>query len=159
MLAARELYNLTGKWFEDFSRHNGAGNAAPEEAVKTQYVAIVCMMRAIGHVLQKVDCDQSLSPSRNAVLRHKWRLWKQEPIFANFIEPARNRLLKEFEGGLELEGQDGATCAISGPSAQRHWWFDAKKIRDSEGRLIAEKFRQALEFWDRALSEMEAIPE
>jgi hypothetical protein len=158
MLAAREVLSLTSKWVDKFSANNGAGNAVHEEVVQTQYIAIVCMMRAVGHVLQKVDCEPS--QSRKVALQAKWKAWKQEPIFADFIEPTRNRLLKEFEGGLELIGQEGATQAVAaGPQPQRHWWFDASKVKDSEGRPVLAKFREALAFWNRALSEIESVPE
>jgi hypothetical protein len=53
MLVARELWNLTSKCVGDFARNNGAGDAVPERLVQAQYIAIICMMRSIGHVLER----------------------------------------------------------------------------------------------------------
>src|SRR5829696_1242262 len=68
--------------------------------VQAQHVAIVTLLRAVGHVLEKVDAD---TPARKAWLLSAWNTWKTEPIFANFIELNRNQLLKEFRGGLGLK--------------------------------------------------------
>jgi hypothetical protein len=72
----------------------------PLSTIQAQYVAIVAMLRSIGHVFEKVECD---SPEKKKWCKAKWPDWKNEAIFRDFIEPNRNRLLKEFEGGLTLK--------------------------------------------------------
>jgi hypothetical protein len=57
------------------------------------------MLRAIGHVLRNVDAKQREDNFRNA-LEDRFKLWKQDPIFINFIERERNNILKEYESSL-----------------------------------------------------------
>jgi hypothetical protein len=92
-------------------------------------------------------------------LQSKWQAWKKQPIFAKFIEPSRNRLLKEYEGGLSLIGQEGASAAAGRLDGQRDWWFDASRLKDIDGEPLLQRFREALAFWDSALAEIEFISE
>jgi hypothetical protein len=103
MLAARELLNFVSSMVDEFEQ--GVRVAVPEATLQAQYIAIAWMLRAVGHVLYKVDCD---TPSQRAKLDDKWKIWKREPIFSNFIEPNRNDLLKEYEGKLVFGAEDAS---------------------------------------------------
>jgi len=97
MLAARELLNFVSSMVDEFEQ--GVRVAVPEATLQAQYIAIVWMLRAVGHVLYKVDCD---TPSQRAKLDDKWKIWKREPIFTNFIEPNRNDLLRNTKANSFL---------------------------------------------------------
>jgi hypothetical protein len=80
----------------------------PLETYQAQFVAIIAMLRSIGHVFEKVDC---YAQTKKAWAADHWREWRRQPIFTEFIEPKRNQLLKEFQHGLSL-GSEG----ISSPA-------------------------------------------
>ncbi len=83
------------------------------------------------------------------------------PDFADFIEPTRNTLLKEFEGGLQLRsdafGLIAAVTDAAVPGGVSHVAaFDAREIRDLKGKPVLPQLHAAMAFWDRCLSEAEA---
>ena len=69
------------------------------EDAKLFWFSALAMLRAIGHVLHKVDAENLGVNFRNA-LEERYKLWKQDPIFINFIERERNVILKEYESSL-----------------------------------------------------------
>jgi hypothetical protein len=75
------------------------GMVAPTLAVQSQYIAIVVMLRAIGHTFEIVDCD---TRDKKRWAKEAWKAWQKETIFAEFIKPTRDALVKEFRGGLTL---------------------------------------------------------
>ena len=72
------------------------------EDFRISWISVVTLLRAIGHVLQKVDAQQS--PAIKKAVGKKWKelqLSKPEPhIFWSFIEEERNRFLKNYEHGI-----------------------------------------------------------
>jgi hypothetical protein len=129
----------------------------PLAAVSAQHLAIVTLLRAIGHVLANVDAD---TPEKQQWLSARWPEWKREPIFARFIELNRNRLLKEFRGGLRVgDGAIVSTAAVADPRAPGGASvlvaIDAGALRGPQGEPVLDQFRAALEFWDRRLVEAE----
>jgi len=151
MLAAREALELTRSMIESFL--TPSSNAIPERAVHAEYIAIVCMLRAIGHVLI-ADCDKA---PLNVYLKARWGTWGQDPIFKTYIKPTRDDLLKEFKGRRQLPADDGASPRIyASPEPITVWHFDPERLRDEGGRLVAPYFRQSLQFWQRAVSDIEA---
>lgn len=126
---------------------------------QSQYIAIVAMLRSIGHTFYKVDARQD--PARKAWADAAWDKWEQEPIFATFIEPTRNKLLKEFEHGLQLQSEAfalvGAVADPRFPDGTAHVaTFDPHQARDLDNRLVLPLFNDALRFWDRCLKDAEA---
>ena len=69
------------------------------EKFRISWLSITTLLRAIGHVLAKVDSLESLA--RKQAIDEKWdeiRATKSEPkIFWEFIEDERNRFLKTYE--------------------------------------------------------------
>jgi hypothetical protein len=92
-----------------------------ERKFKLLWVSCVSLLRAVGHVLRKVDCES------DDVLRQKVDLWwrninsekGKHPIFFQFIEQERNNILKEYEIGMlsgEMEilvGEHGEPFTLS----------------------------------------------
>lgn len=160
VLVARAQLNFVTDLVARFERHDSMMRPVAER--QSQYIAIIALLRSIGHVFDKVDCADDRRRSWSAA---KWREWKQAPIFREFIEPARNVLLKEFQGGLELRNSAFDTIAVVADASVLDGVsyvaaFDSAKLRDAEGRLILPKIREALTFWDRCLREAEAqLPE
>lgn len=72
------------------------------EELRASWVAILALLRAIGHVLSKVDSKQS--PEMNQSIDEWWKALintKPEPaIFWGFIESGRNNLIKMYEHGI-----------------------------------------------------------
>lgn len=72
------------------------------EDFRISWISIVTLLRAIGHVLDKVDANQS--PAMRKAIDEKYKeLKKNEPeprIFWSFIEEERNRFLKEYKHGV-----------------------------------------------------------
>ena len=62
------------------------------------YIAAVSMLRAVGHVLKKVDCETY--PEIKDEVNHRYLRWKKgngrDVIFPHFIEKERNLILKEY---------------------------------------------------------------
>jgi len=64
---------------------------------RVRWVAAVTLLRAVGHVLRKVDGESS--PRAKEAVRHAWeRLPKDDPLW-RFIDDERNNVLKEYGFG------------------------------------------------------------
>jgi len=156
MLVARELWTLINSMVGEFK---GWGrDAVPEATVQAQYIAIVSMLRSVGHVLQKADC---VNPADKQFLDSRWAVWKNEAIFRTFIEPTRNDLLKEFKSRLQLRADDVSRVAYANPDeptgATIAVNFEADKLTDVHGRKVMPLFKDALAFWDKGLREVEVF--
>jgi len=76
------------------------------------WVAGIALARAVGHVLHKVDAQQS--PALAEAVAAAFEAWKADrddnAIFWDFIEAERNQVLKQYEVGF-LEGPTSLTAA------------------------------------------------
>jgi len=125
---------------------------------QSQYVAIIALLRSVGHVFEKVDCRD---PERSEWSKAQWPIWRREKIFGEFIEPTRNALLKEFQGGLELRGEVFGSYAVVVDPSMPEWVvrlaaFNAAAARDLRGSPVVPQLHAAVAFWDRCLSQAEA---
>ncbi|MGB3314692.1 MAG: hypothetical protein WBB85_09790, partial [Albidovulum sp.] len=63
------------------------------------YACVIALLRAVGQVLHKVDCDRF--PEIQDEVSTRFRSWKKgeghDVIFREFIEAERNSILKEYE--------------------------------------------------------------
>lgn len=153
VLTARAQHNLVKELVLDFAQ--GGGPARPVALITAQHLAIVSLLRSIGNVLNEVDAD---SPARSQWLAERWPQWKAEPIFAEFINPTRNRLLKKFAGALKTENPAfaGIAAVASADGATLHGFLDVNALREADGTRTLDRFREALDYWDRHLREAEA---
>lgn len=91
------------------------------EEFRVSWVAILTLLRAVGHVLDKAD--RKSSPAMARAIEEWWKdinASKPEPtIFWQFIENSRNRTIKLYEHGIsrqlilkgpELEGKPTTIC-------------------------------------------------
>lgn len=157
MLTARAQLDFTRTLIQRFSRSSNDMQQVTD--YQSIYIAIVTMLRSVGHTFAKADCEGD--PTREAWCKLRWKVWKQEPIFANFIEPNRNDLLKEFAGNLQLNSEAfGMPAFVAFPTTESVGYhvgcFEPTKVCDHHGRLVLPLFKDAVAFWDRCLREAEA---
>ena len=156
MFVARAQLNFIRDLVAHFERDDSM--MRPVAEFQSQYIAIIALLRSVGHVFEKVDCADD---DRRAWSKVRWPTWKQDPIFGEFIEPARNALLKEFQGGLKLRSDAFSPVAVvvdpSVPGGvSQVAGFDARAVRDHMGRPVLPKIHAAIAFWDHCLKEAEA---
>ena len=73
------------------------------EPLRIIWVSVITLLRAVGHVLQKVDAPSDPAVSR-AVAEAWDRLCRSRPepeIFWEFIESERNSVVKQYEFGFD----------------------------------------------------------
>lgn len=97
------------------------GNGIQGPAWRRSWVAAVVLLRAVGHVLRKID--SSISPAYKRAIDEAWDelgSTKPEPlIFWQFIEAERNNIIHEYKVGA---GQ-GATVHIGQNKPTEHHYF------------------------------------
>jgi hypothetical protein len=108
---------------------------------KMEWFAGVAALRTIGHVLHKVDSEQS--QNHQNVINQTWKSWNFNKddnwIFFDFIEKERNNILKEFSFGAELPSlEDGRVLAYGNTD------YDASQL-----------FREAVYWWRHELEKIE----
>lgn len=154
MLVARAQLDLVRSFLAEF-----AGPTSDMRSIallRAQYVAVVVTLRSVGHVLLKVDAD---TPAKERWLKARWDAWKVEPIFADFIEPGRNVLLKEARGLLDFSDASVSSPAVVTDPVMPDMVsllvdFDAAAHRTNR-RPTLELFREAVQFWDTRVREAE----
>lgn len=98
---------------------------------RLNWVAGCALLRTIGHVLQKVDAQNSDTHRRT--INSFWSDWKLERdkswIFWDFIENERNNILKNYEFGVETTNDSlvHKATGLDGIQLFReslYWWRD-----------------------------------
>ena len=136
---------------------------------RVHWVAALALIRAVGHVLNKVD---GADPAMGRVARAAFQRWKSpEPdhqIFREFIEKERNNILKEYQFNThpqeEIEFVLQRTLAPVGggpPIAD----YQVATLGENIYRPLLDGFREgddardvyaeAIEWWERELSAIE----
>ena len=137
---------------------------------RRRWVTVVALLRAVGHVLEKVDAQADTRIAE--VIRRDWdslKTSKPEPaIFWSFIEEERNNVLKEYRfGGLHATGsnvssisvplRDGRTVTMSpgvvGSGDVHMHVFDEGPFL---GRNQIDVAKEALAWWESRLARTEA---
>jgi len=125
--------------------------AQPGQDLRVKWVGAVALLRAIGHVLHKVDATENEAMAEAVV--DAWKRWNREPrknsIFWTFIDAERNNILKEYAVGYsegpvlvivdeeEFELDEGLFAPlVDGPN---------------EGQDIRDVYFNALSWWEREL--------
>ncbi len=159
MIRAREVLSDCELALEDFQA------SGPTPYWRTRWTALVTLLRSVGHVLHKIDAARSAKLKQ--AVDEAWaelKRTKPEPrIFWEFIEEERNNVLKSYEVGarlnttmrpgtenLSLSGQDQADP--SGPTTYES--FMRSGVYGGRGAL--EVCREAIDFWQWFLSNVEA---
>jgi hypothetical protein len=129
------------------------------------WIGCLALLRAIGHVLDKVDSGHSAAAKHS--IAKAWSEWKnvhekEHGIFRDFIEKERNRLLKEGSFRTEPEPiylvtEDGHRLVTEGGdrliAEQPFFRMTLAGFEDKNGlELIA----AAIAWWEQRLTEIEA---
>jgi hypothetical protein len=128
----------------------------PVADYQSQYIEIIAL--PIGHVFDEVDCAEEGGESWSTA---RWREWKQAPIFREFIEPARNVLLKEFQGGSSFETTSSTPSPLywiqAYPAASRMLHRSMpQNFEIPRANLSCRKFARLWHFGTECLSQAEA---
>jgi hypothetical protein len=139
----------------------------PDEFWRVRWVAVVALLRIIGHVLQKVD-----GPAGDAAYQEASKAaWatlatKRSAVFHEFIEDGRNLLLKQYG----FQAQQHTTITLTGlplmvgdvhagtvfhpPAVASHSWT---VMGDGafQGQKPADVVRQAIAFWRKYLDDLD----
>ena len=142
----------------------------PQELWKLRWFTAVAALRAVGHVLKNVD-QASGNDAMQTAIDNAWGRWQADrsahPIFWDFIEEERNRVLKEFTFGASQDlivqvpaarfqiNPDGRWTPLN-PGATGGWQF-TDRIRGGpfEGQVGCDVVRQAIEWWEQQLDQID----
>jgi hypothetical protein len=128
------------------------------------WVLAVVLLRAVGHVLDKVDGANSAAVRANAKALHQtWKVADEHAIFRDFIEHERNNILKEYASEM-TEGPVPIMAHL-----QSHDGFDVVRqflieeniyrpmgsgaFEGEDGRTLID---EAIEWWAKQLDEIDA---
>ena len=122
------------------------------------WVASVSLARTVGHVLDKVDKNES--PKLSSAISSTYQSWKQNPkkneIFFQFIENERNSILKEYEFGF----LSGPTDVAALPTGEIFKLDDNLFCPMSSGKYEGEDCRDILKssitWWKQQLNAIES---
>jgi hypothetical protein len=153
MLRARIVLNdcrVALHWLEDDTE---------EVAFRIHWVGLCALLRAVGHVLQKID--GSISPVHRRTIDAHWEAWgacrEEHAIFWDFIEGERNAVLKQYEVGYQE--RDVAVVALGKSGPEFHLLDVAIFKPMSSGTFAGEDARNvargAITWWHTRLDEIE----
>lgn len=135
--------------------------AEDEQSFRIYWVALVALLRAVGHILEKVDAVKN--PGLKTVVDVKWADWKANRtanrIFWDFVEAERNSVLKTYEANYHPG--DVEIVVASNSEAELFVLDEAlfKPLLDGPyaGEDARDVAQEALEWWERQLTEVEAL--
>jgi hypothetical protein len=121
------------------------------------WVAGVGLARAVGHVLQKVDSEQS--ESTRVAVQAAYDSWKMDKagnsIFWEFVEHERNQVLKQYEIGFLFGPID--VCVRSEAAILDDQLFCPVADGFFAGEDCRDVLEQAIEWWSQQLAAIESI--
>lgn len=141
------------------------------EDFRISWISVVTLLRAVGHVLQKVDVQQS--PALKKAVDQKWeelRLSKPEPqIFWSFIEDERNRFLKNYKHGVvrkttsdtltpsvraSVDLANARGCKIFASHSETESYISSGQFKGINEQTVA---WMAYEWWKTYLDEIDSL--
>lgn len=128
------------------------------------WVLAVVLLRAVGHVLDKVDGAKSTAVRAVAKSFHQaWKVADEHAIFRDFIERERNSILKEYaseitEGPVPimayLQSQDGFDVVRQFLIEENLYRpMSAGTFEGEDGRTLLD---EAIEWWAKQLDEIDS---
>jgi len=103
-------------------------------AFRRSWAAVVALLRAVGHVLDKVDGRQSESLRR--AIDARWRTWNANRAgnraYWNFIESERNNVLKVYDLG-DKQNEAGRPDLDAAKKALTWWATELDAIEAAAG--------------------------
>jgi len=125
------------------------------DSFRVFWVAEISLVRAVGHVLQKVDGRDEVVKAAVASAYASWKADRSgNAIFWDFIEGERNQVLKQYEIGFFA----GPVDVVAG--GQVHSLDDHLFCPITDGPFAGEDCRdileQAIGWWEQQLAAVEA---
>jgi len=138
----------------------------PPSEWRRQLAALLTLLRAIGHVVHKVDAqnDPKLRPAVEAWWTALNADKASHPLFWEFIERERNSFIKEYEtaarqvvvGHVGLVRYDSATDSYSSGPYVPPKYTPKLAAGHFSGRDLQQAAAEAIEWWELQLSNIDA---
>jgi hypothetical protein len=131
---------------------------APED-FRVSWAALVALLRAVGHVLDKVDRQESSALDR--AISARWKLWHDDrqshAMFWRFIEEERNNVLKAYEFGyleedVEIQEVRADSTSVIYPNVPL---FSSLRTGPFSGQPGLDVARRAIAWWAQELDAIE----
>ena len=113
---------------------------------RRRWVAALSLLRAVGHVLDKIDGQD---PQLRSIIDASWSTKKRETIFSDFVKQERNQILKEYapSAGQSVTVRMGDPVDSVISYNMNNGSYAGRDPRD----VVAE----AIEWWDSYLDEID----
>jgi len=144
------------------------------ETIRIRWLTCLTLLRAVGHVLQKVD-EAKYNSNEKEKAKNLHGLRKKDKIFEQFIEAERNLMLKQYkhhlkydekikkEGGDYLCTEDGTRLVTESGDfliTETKEWIQ-KNITKIDGHKKDYKpdeiIQEAIEWWEKELDKADKI--
>ena len=135
---------------------------------RIHWVSAVTLIRAVGHVLEKVDGKSSAVRSASRAAFAAWKTEPEHEMFREFIEKERNTILKEYEFNLhpgeEVEVafvstlqrvSDGALVEAAEVFPIGHNIYRPLLDGFREGDDARDVLSEAIDWWEKELTAIE----
>jgi hypothetical protein len=128
---------------------------------RIHYFGLMALLRAVGHVLDKVDGaeDQLVKAAAAEMFAEMKNNRCEYEIFFEFIEAERNLILKEYRSGADIRvpvpvliRPDGSETIPESARPFPMFVFEGGPYTGEDARDVAPR---AIEFWDEYLGEIE----
>ena len=139
---------------EAYTEVVSAASQGDRDLFRRRWVAAITLLRAVGHVLN--GADKKLHPVLSPAITAFLDTTKNEPIFKDFINRARNLTVKEYRSSLY--GRWDTSSPMSRQPVRSGEQVDSELVfqdGDSEDRNINDLFGEAMRWWDNVLNEFE----
>ena len=142
-------------------------NEPNDQLWRIYWVAVVTLLRAVGHVLHKIDGQE---PSVKRVANQLFKSWNSNDptheIYREFIEKERNNTVKEYVLGVS-EGPVAVTGLEQDPETGEWFSSELHSLDENIYRPMNEGFYQhedgrtlielAIEWWKQQLNEVDRL--
>lgn len=138
------------------------------ERWRVLWAGAVALLRAVGHVLQKVDTEGTVAKEVVAAAYSRWKEERSENrIFWDFIDQERNNILKEYQSSVADSAEVSLVIANPATGRSSHKSDEMLSILDEnmfrpitdgfgEGEDARDVYRDAVAWWDAELRRIEA---
>ncbi len=136
-----------------------------ERRWRVLWIGAMALLRAVGHVLRKVDGED---PRRRAEFDAAYKRWTdaeatEHAVFREFIDGERNRLVKEYSLNVIDSAKVGVAVVSlhdGGVADETTFLLDENLFRPvmrgfGTGEDARDVYRSAIEWWDSELSQLE----